>query len=433
MTLTFSSTHARVPKEELAALAQQLAPEIARMRAATQKGYEDERASINLPFDTAMHDRIRELADQCEGTELVIVVGIGGSNLGTIAVQEAVLGKLHNQLASPRILYADTVDTRSMTHILTIMKRTLETQRRVIIIGISKSGGTTETIANFEVLVEQHRANGGRASDVFVITGEGSAFWHRAHEEGFCTLPIPAQVGGRYSVLSAVGLFPLALLGIDTAQLLEGARAMRDACLQDPPENPAALSAMLLAYHAAHGRNIADTFLFATDFESIGKWYRQLMGESIGKEHNREGEQVWNGMTPTVSIGSTDLHSMAQLYLGGPQDKFTTFITVQDEAVVRVPKWERYDALVPHIQGRPLSELMDAIVRGVQTAFEKFERPFCTISLPDRSAWNIGNLLQFKMMEMMYLGFLMHVNPFDQPAVERYKVETKRLLEEKQG
>lgn len=428
MTLSFNTEHARVPQEEFATLAKRLAPEIERMRAAGERGYEDERAAINTPVDTRMHDRVRELADQCEGTELVIVVGIGGSNLGTMAVQEAVLGKLHNQLASPRILYADTVDPKSVADIIAIMERTLETQRRVILVGISKSGGTTETIANFETIVERHRAMGGRASDVFIITGEGSAFWHRAHEEGFCTLPIPATVGGRYSVFTPVGLFPLALIGVDTAQLIEGAREMRDECLKEPMENPAALSAICLAYHAAHGRNIADTFLFATDFESVGKWYRQLMGESVGKEHDRDGKQIWNGITPTVSIGSTDLHSMAQLYLGGPQDKYTMFITVTDPEEPRVPQWERYDALVPHIQGRPLRELMEAIVGGVQTAFVKHERPFSTIMLPDRSAWNVGNLLQCKMMEMMYLGFLMGVNPFDQPAVERYKVETKRLL-----
>jgi glucose-6-phosphate isomerase len=189
-------------------------------------------------------------------------------------------------------------------------------------------------------------------------------------------------------------------------------------------------SAMMLAKHSQNGHNIHDLFLFSNDLESIGKWYRQLMGESIGKEYDAQGKQVFNGMTPTVSIGSTDLHSMAQLYLGGPYDKYTTFVRLQkNNHTVRVPRIAAYSKLVDTIQGRPMDEIMNAIVDGVQTAFKKGKRPFSELLLPDKSAFTIGQLLQFFMMQMMYLGVLMHVNPFDQPNVESYKVETKRLLQ----
>jgi len=154
------------------------------------------------------------------------------------------------------------------------------------------------------------------------------------------------------------------------------------------------------------------------------------MGESIGKEFNKEKERVFEGITPTVSIGSVDLHSMAQIYLGGPYDKFTTFVNVkQNNSDVTVPNLSEYSKLVDVIQGKKLKEIMDAISIGTQTAFKKGERPFMEITLPDKTEYSIGQLLQLKMMEMMYLGFLLNVNPFDQPNVEDYKIETRKILE----
>ncbi len=254
-----------------------------------------------------------------------------------------------------------------------------------------------------------------------------------AAEKGFDVLEIPKKVGGRFSVFSSVGLFPLGLIGINFDELLSGARLLRDKCLtSEVINNPAALSACLIYIHYKKGMNIHDMFLFSPDLESIGKWYRQLMGESIGKEFNREQKKVFCGITPTVSIGSTDLHSMAQLYLGGPYDKFTTFIRVlKNKESVKIPDFPDYSKLVDNIQNIQLSKIMNAILDGVQIAFKKGERPFAEIYLPDKSPSSIGQLLQMKMMEMMYLGFLMNVNPFDQPNVDDYKIETKKILMEK--
>lgn len=424
--MIFSYEHALISDDEFARLAHDVQPELAAMRDAAAKGYDDPRASINLPFDAEMHNQVCGLAMGYADVELIVVVGIGGSNLGTMAVHSAVMGEY--QRRGKRALYADTVDPKKIQEIAAIIVEHQEARKRTLIIGISKSGGTTETIANFEILVEAHTRAGGRPRDVVVISGEGSQFWRIAERSGYATLPIPAAVGGRYSVFSPVGLFPLTVIGVDTAALLDGARVMRDRCLQDVDQNPAAQSAILLKYHSA-SRNIMDLFLFAPALEHVGKWYRQLMGESIGKEHDRSGKVVWNGPTPTVSIGSTDLHSMAQLYLGGPQDKYTTFVTVQPLEEPRIPSHDEYEHLVPHIQGRPLGELMEAIVHGTQAAFRNGARPYSTITLPNTGEVTIGALLQFKMMEMLYLGALMNVNPFDQPAVEQYKVETKRLLQ----
>ena len=154
------------------------------------------------------------------------------------------------------------------------------------------------------------------------------------------------------------------------------------------------------------------------------------MGESIGKEHDREGEVVHTGLTPTVSIGSTDLHSVGQLYLGGPRDKITTFIYSTDaEEKVRVPKKRSFPSVVEMINGKSTHDIMGAILEGAKIAYNKNELPFMEIELEGITPYELGAFMQFKMIEMMYLGILLNVNPFDQPNVESYKVETKQLLE----
>jgi glucose-6-phosphate isomerase len=155
------------------------------------------------------------------------------------------------------------------------------------------------------------------------------------------------------------------------------------------------------------------------------------MAESIGKEFNKKGEKVNVGMTPTVSIGSTDLHSMAQLYLGGPYDKFTTFVGIKNNrSRLKVPSVEGYSDLVSEIQGKSLMDIMDATLEGTKAAFRSGKRPFIQITLPDKSEYSVGQMLQLKMLEIIYLGKLLGLNPFDQPNVESYKKETRKILAE---
>lgn len=431
--VTFSYDNALLGKTELEKTAKKLESELKALNRAARGKYEDDRASINLPVDAEFSRKVRGVARRVSALkpEYLVVAGIGGSNLGTIAVQEAVLGKLHNQLGPKvKVLYADTVDADSMTAIKKIIEPALRKGRAVVLNGVSKSGGTAETIANFEVLVsllKKHRRDYRKC--VVVTTDKGSRFWSLAEKEGFATLEVPGKVGGRYSMFSPVGLFPLAVLGVSVDKLLKGAANMRKRCLQRR-SNPAMESALTIYSHQKKGKNIHDLFVFANDLESVGKWYRQLMGESVGKEKDRKGKKVFAGITPTVSVGSTDLHSMAQLYLGGPFDKFTTFVRLEQfNNSIKVPALKEYDELVNDIQGVPYRQLMGAIVLGVQRAFKKGKRPFCEIVLPDKSEESIGQLLQLKMMEMMFLGALMNVNPFDQPNVEAYKRETKKILE----
>ncbi|MBA7501159.1 Glucose-6-phosphate isomerase [subsurface metagenome] len=425
---------ALISPDELRGLAGKLERETDNMKKATLMHYTDDRASINLPNDARMVSKVKDtVKKKCAlDPAFLIVIGIGGSNLGTIAVQETVLGRSYNQLTTgTKILYADTVDSDSINDIIKTIELTLRNGGAVIINGVSKSGGTTETIANFEILTSLLRRYKKQYQKYIVVTTDkDSKFWNLAIENGFDVLEIPKKVGGRYSVFSPVGLFPLGMIEVNIDKLLQGASWMKDKCLSEKTENnPAAISAALLYLHHKEGKNISDLFLFSNDLEPMGKWYRQLMGESIGKEFDKYGKKVFSGITPTVSIGSTDLHSMAQLYLGGPYDKFTTFLRIErNNSSIRTPNLEKYSALVDGIQEKSLPEMMDAILEGIKIAFKKAKRPFAEITLPDKSEYSIGQLLQFKMMEIMYLGFLLDVNPFDQPNVEMYKIETGKIL-----
>lgn len=390
-----------------------------------QKGYSSPHSFIQLPFDEQIIGQVHALISKKQklNPRLVLVVGIGGSNLGTQAVYQALTGQ-----AKVPLYFADTVDSQLMAHLLALVAGVLEQGQKVLIIGISKSGSTTETIANFEcflALLSEHDAHGYH-EQVVVITDEGSPFWKLAHQKKFDLLSIPDQVGGRFSVLSAVGLFPLGMVGIDIKQLCKGAKEITAPCLTENDTNPAIVFASTLAYYYGKGIHIHDLFLFNPSLESLGKWQRQLVGESLGKPA-RSGTPV--GITPTVSLGSTDLHSVGQLYLGGPNDRFTTFVWIEKEDTrVLIPEWKEFDALVPHIQGKSLHSLMKAIFEGTQKAYTKENRPNMTIRISEKNAFYIGQFLQMQMIATVYLGAFMEINSFDQPQVELYKQTTREIL-----
>lgn len=433
--IDFNDNNCLVSKKDLAIIFEKLKNEIINIKDSLDHEYEDKYGSINLPNDYDMVKKIKNLIEIKKklNPKYIIVIGIGGSNLGTLAIQEALLGKYYNLKDSNiKIFYADTVDSDQLNDIIDIIEPALKKGEKILINCISKSGGTTETISNFEIFIDIIKKYIKEYKKyIIVTTDEDSKFWRFAKEKGFDVLGIPKNVGGRYSIFSSVSLFPLGLIGLNIDKILEGALAMRDICLSlDIDKNIASRSACYIYKYYKMGFNIHDLFLFSPDFESIGKWYRQLIGESIGKEYNKDNKQIFCGITPTVSIGSTDLHSMAQLYLGGPYDKFTTFIRInKNKSTLKLPNFDEYSTLVNNIQQKKISEIMDAIFYGTKKSYKNGKRPFLEIVFPDKYESSIGQFLQYKMIEIMYLGFLLNVNPFDQPNVEDYKNETKSVLE----
>jgi glucose-6-phosphate isomerase len=402
--------------------------------ASVGRGYLFAESSVALPFDEDHLDSSRTLADSMRaGLKYILLVGIGGSNLGARAVYDALFGNFDaiEPERFPKMICLDTVDPEYIEKIKLFLATRVKDKKELVVVVISKSGTTTETVFNAEVVTAALKARFGEASDrIVAITDEGSLLWQFAGEKKIARLAIPKIVGGRYSVFSAVGVFPLLLCGIDVGELLRGARDMAALCvIKDSNDNPAMLSASIIAHHGNNGKNINDNFFFHPELESLGKWYRQLMGESIGKEFNDSGKMVNAGITPTVSVGSTDLHSLAQLYLGGPKDKLTTFVwasSKKTEDVVSDPLY--YSGLADAVAGKRASEIMTAIYGGVKAAYQKNGLPFTEIVFGGLSPYAIGEYMQFKMCEMMYLAQLLHVNAFDQPAVEKYKEETRSLL-----
>lgn len=423
-----------VNKETLDQQQTKLQPEIERISQARTQNYDNDYASINLPFDEDLISTIRATVKETKKHQptTLVVIGIGGSNLGTIAALEALRGKFYNEHHEVAVYFVDTVDTDNVDDIAQLVERELETGNNILINVISKSGTTTETIANFEIFLEILKSHRPYNYHNFIVatTDQGSALWNLAEQQEFRHLAIPKNVGGRYSVFSAVGLFPLCFLDIDIEDLCSGAQSGFFMSTQKAlSNNPAAMSAALIDTHYQHGNIIHDTFIFSVALGSVGAWYRQLSAESVGKAYSRNKERINTGVLPTVSIGSTDLHSVAQLYLAGPYNRFTTFIFIGNSTTdLYLPEFPEYESLVPHIQGKPLTTIMDAILEGTKRAYHNDNRPFVSCMIPEKSAYYIGQFMQIKMIEIMYLGYLLNVNPFDQPQVEDYKRETKLIL-----
>jgi len=394
--------------------------------------YSKDEASIILPFDDNLHEEIKRLVSvKCnDSLKYIIDIGIGGSNLGTKAIYDSLLGfsDILEPDRFPKIIFADTVDPEFLEKIGNFL-RSISSGNEILINAISKSGTTTETITNLEIILENLNIE-NKFSRLVLTTDAGSKLDARAKELGITTLNIPKTVGGRFSVFSSVGLFPLLASGINIDFLLDGARNIIHRSLNDDTlSNPSLISAIILYHQLQNGKIICDNFFFHPEMESIGKWYRQLMGESLGKEKDLKGRTVNSGITPTVSLGSTDLHSMAQLYFGGPKDKVTTFVyTSQINGNPTLPLDGEFQNLVDGISGKSAYELMSAIYMGVKQTYIKREIPFMEVILEDISEKSLGQYLQFKMIEMMYLGKLLNLNTFDQPNVEEYKIETKKIL-----
>ena len=431
--LSLSIVQLLIPHDDLTLLQNSLESETKRIKEAiTKKEYRSVYALFELPFDGAIKQAVQELALRKKQLQpsLLIIIGIGGSNSGTMAIQQALHGLLYNAQNDMKVYFADSLDTLFTQSLYAIAEGQLKQNKEVLLVVVSKSGTTTETIANLQLyatLLMHYKKN--YKESLVIISDEGSPLITIARQNGIDYLIIPTMVGGRFSVFSPVGLFPLAMLNIDIHALQKGAALAIELAVKTS-ENIASKSASLLFALYGKGYIMHDSFFFDSQLEAVGTWYRQLMGESIGKAVEQNDHIVRIGITPTVSIGSTDLHSVGQLYLAGPHNRVTTFISsrYKSKSSCFVPKNTVFSSLSPMISGKTYSEIMEAILKGTQQAYQKQNLPFMAIELPEISAYYIGQLLQWKMLEIVYLGALFRINPFNQPQVELYKEETRKIL-----
>lgn len=433
--LVYQNT-ARVGDDELGAGKEKLRDYIDFLgKVSKSMDYETNESSINLSLDEKfkkiLFDKIKNRKKELK---YIIVVGIGGSNLGTMGLYRALRGRLDVFLHEddPKMIFADTVSSSLVAQIVDFLNNQVTSPEEVLVNMVSKSGETTETIANFEVIYGVLKKRfGNTISDRLVFTAaKGTKLWQLAEEKKIEVLEIPQKVGGRYSVLSPVGLFPLGLANFNVEKFLEGASEMVQKCLNhDSYQNPALASAILTNFHYEQGIKIYNNFYFNPELKSLGKWYSQLMAESIAKEYDVNNRKVNIGITPIVSIGSTDLHPMAQLFFAGPHDKFTQFVYAsQKNNSPTVPSDLFLPGLVSDIGGKKIVDIMSAIFEGVKIAFYKNGLPYSEIVMHEITEDTLGQYLQLKMMETMYLAKLLGVNAFDQPKVEDYKRETREIL-----
>ena len=431
MKQNFSLTFTNVPPAPLIPeRLSQYAKEVREISDKRSGAYERGEDALRLPNDPSVLADVTHMVQKYWNTQLryVIVIGIGGSNLGAKAVYDALRGTLDGILDGfPKLIFLDTVSPKLLLDIERILEIEVSYKEEVVINLISKSGSTTESIANFEIihgyLKKRFPAIGER---IVVTTDKDSPLWAIAEKHKFGTLLHP-RVGGRFSVFSSVGLLPLGLAGIDIVGLVDGAKAALSECREGSDEAMRFAEALYRA--KKHEVTAVNFFFFNPELESLGKWARQLYGESLGKEHDKRGKLVREGITPIVTIGSADLHSMAQLYLGGPKDKFTLFMHVKEASHLRVPSSVIFKRVIEGINGKGPDELMDAIYTGVKAAYAKHKLPTAEVTFPTVNAYMVGMFMSWQMLSVMYLAELLGVNAFDQPNVEDYKQVTKLILE----
>jgi glucose-6-phosphate isomerase len=377
------------------------------------------------PWVGACLERARQLRADCPE---MVVCGIGGSALGAQAVYSALDWPVEFLLP---VLYADNVDPSQMARIVEGVDL-VECAINVI----SKSGDTLETMAAFIYLLHHAlRASPDAAHlarRIVATTDTNKGMLRRVAEaEDWSTLSVPPDVGGRFSVFSAVGLLPLAYAGVDIEALLEGARDMQAACCTAPLENPAwQLAAVHYLLHLQGGCTQSVHYIYGDPLLHLGDFYRQLWAESLGKAVQLDGTPAAGCMTPHVARGSTDQHSQNQLYIAGSNDKLYCFITAEHwEADPQISQAaEGHFAALGYLDRRTFGDLLNASLAGTRDALRQAGRPVYEIRLPKPGAYEIGAYLQLWMLATAYAGVLYKVNAFDQPGVEASKVITKELL-----
>ncbi|HBR17501.1 MAG: glucose-6-phosphate isomerase [Deltaproteobacteria bacterium RIFCSPLOWO2_12_FULL_43_16] len=400
----------------------------------------------SLPYDNKLLREVLSLSKELAGSfDNLIVLGIGGSSLGGRAIFNALCHPYHNLLSRtgsvgvyPRlkrnassIFFCDNIDPDSFEPLLKMLDL-----RKTLFNVITKSGETAETVAQFLAVKKLlEKEVGKKYKNHIVITTDPikGPLRKLAGEEGFKTLSIPPNVGGRYSVFSAVGLFPSTMAGVDIKKLLAGARDMDKVCSIDNIwKNPAYMSAIIQYLAYQRGKNISVIMPYSNALRDFSEWYIQLWAESLGKSVNLKGKAVNIGPTPVKAIGTTDQHSQLQLYMEGPYDKIITFIEVKKfKNEVSIPKMFEDFKEIGYLGGRSMEELFRAELVATRIALTKNKRMNYTITIPDINPFTIGQLLFFFEVQTAFAGGLFNVNPFNQPGVEEGKKLTYGMMGKK--
>lgn len=414
-----------------------------RLEATRNTGWERWRGLAFAPLRTDHLSQVRSVAERCRGKfENLVVLGIGGSALGNIALQGALNPPTYNLLppagpgpnrAGPRLFVVDNVDPAYFGAILRYCESAGGLQRTLFNV-ISKSGETAETAAQFMVIRDRLRAvlGPGFASNIVAITDPAKGTMRKICDDaGFTTLPVPEGVGGRFSVLSPVGLFSAAMTGIDLDALLDGAAAMDGACSSpDLLRNPAAMLAWLLVELGQTKGKVNHVMMpYANSLYLLADWFRQLWAESLGKRTDVTGETVYAGFTPIKALGTTDQHSQVQLYREGPNDKAFCLVEVAEfnGHDLHIPSGLGVEA-IRYLEGKSMAGLLNAEKRATEFALVESQRPNLTIRFPRVDAFHVGQFIALWEVATAYAGLMLNIDAYDQPAVETGKIATFGLM-----
>ena len=406
---------AGVKREEVG----QLAPRLSEV----MHSLKGRRAAGELPFHDLPYQRTaltttKGVAATVRGEcDTLVVLGIGGAALGVKTLIEA-LGD-----GPPRVIVADNIDPWSFGRLLD----GLDLARTTFNV-ISKSGETAETMAQFVIVRDLLLRTLGAvdyAQRVVITTdADAGALRQLVHDEGFRALTIPAGIGGRFSVLSTVGLFPAAVAGLRVDDLLAGAAWMDTRCqAADLWRNPGHLLATLL-YLAdrQHRQNVVVLMPYSDRLRWFAEWFGQLWAESLGKAETLEQTPAHVGQTPVTAVGATDQHSLLQLFAEGPADKVILMIRVEDHGR-ELPVPVAYADLdgIGYLGGTGLGQLLNLEQRATELALLKRQRPVITLSVPQINAFTLGQLFYLFEVAVVFAASLYRINPFDQPGVEESK------------
>lgn len=382
----------------------------------------------DYPFEKGLAATFKKAGEKVQHSfDNLVVLGIGGSALGLRCLAQACLPHNYNVLDrkhrknSPRLFVCDNIDPDSFGTLL----ETLDLKETCFVV-ISKSGGTTETLSQLFLVFPMLKTKLGRKwkDHVYVITDpEKGSLRKFVNEEKVQAFDVPPKLGGRFSVLCSVGLFPAACLGIDIEAVIDGAVSMAKACKDTHLENNTAYknAAISIILNEKKGKEMLVMMPYADHLALFADWYAQLTAESLGKNGK--------GMTPVKALGSTDQHSQIQLYMDGPNDKLITILGVKEfkKNTSLTHVFESFE----YLKGHGLGDILIASQKATTQALSIAKRPNITMTLPQVSADAMGELFMHYEIFTAMMGALYQINPFDQPGVELGKKLTKEFLQGK--
>jgi len=390
-----------------------------------------------LPTHSEYPAQVKQLVEKYKATTTdLVVLGIGGSALGNVALQSALNPATYNLLSDakrggPRLFVLDNVDPALVADTMKVAAR--RGGKGLLVNVISKSGETAETASQFMIFRDLLKKKLGDdfAKHIVATTDPEKGTLHEiAKADGYDMLTVPPDVGGRFSVLSPVGLFSAAMCGIDIDELLAGAAAMKERIATADCFNPGCLLAGLsYLMTAVKGKPLHVMMPYSNRLYLLADWYRQLWAESLGKKFDRAGNEVFVGPTPIKALGTTDQHSQVQLYREGPNDKFTIFLDVKKHAKdVRVPDDFADVPGLTYLRKAKLSKLLNAEKVATEYAMAASKRPSITIQFDAVTPHSVGEFIYLFEFATSSMGELLDINAYDQPAVELGKKATFALM-----